>query len=111
VAGELYQRALAAAEHLERPPGEVATVWEALGDVAERYADYEQAADAYEHAGELAGGDAATEVRLMVKRGVVCERGGHYDDAIVWHERGLAEADNLPDEQRAESLRAHHKAA
>ena len=48
-AAELFQRALAAAEHLELPPPEVAHVAEALGDVCELAARYEEAGDAYRH--------------------------------------------------------------
>ena len=48
-AAELFQRALAAAEHLELPPLEVAHVAEALGDVCELAARYEEAGDAYRH--------------------------------------------------------------
>jgi predicted ATPase len=90
VAGELYERALAAAEHLDLAAAEVARVWEALGDVAERFADFEKAAQAYERAAALVAGDAAAEARLALKRGVVHERGGEYEHAIGWYERGLA---------------------
>ena len=47
VAAELYERALAAADHLELPPDEVARIAEALGDVCELAARYEQADQAY----------------------------------------------------------------
>ena len=57
-AAELFQRALAAAEHLELPPLEVAHVAEALGDVCELAARYEEAGDAYRLARERGCGRA-----------------------------------------------------
>ncbi len=111
VAGELYERALAAAEHVELPSDEVEATWEALGDVAERFADFDKAAAAYERAAALVAGDAPGEARLTLKRGVVCERGGHYDDAIGWYEQGLATVAGLADGEQGLSLRAQLEAA
>ncbi len=111
VAGELYERALAAAEHVELPPEEVEVTWEALGDVAERYADFAKAGAAYEQAAGLVENDGEGEARLMLKRGVVCEREGHYEDALEWYERGLGTVGALADGGRALSMRAQLEAA
>jgi predicted ATPase/class 3 adenylate cyclase len=93
VAGELYERALSAAEHLDLPAAEVATVWESLGEVAERFADFPKAANAYERALALVEEDGTARARLALKRGVVHEREGEYEDAIGWYERGLETVD------------------
>jgi predicted ATPase/class 3 adenylate cyclase len=96
VAGELYERALAAAEYLDLAPVDVLAVWEALGDVAERFADFPKAAHAYERAAALVGEDGAARARLALKRGVVHEREGEYEDAIASYEGGLATIENSP---------------
>jgi class 3 adenylate cyclase/tetratricopeptide (TPR) repeat protein len=82
VAGELYERALAAAEHLERPPADVARIAEALGDVAERFGDYEKAGSAYTQARAFLPSDGETQTRLLLKEGILLERAGSYDDAL-----------------------------
>ena len=100
-AAELFQRALAAAEHLELPPLEVARVAEALGDVCELAARYEEAGDAYRLARELAA-DGLVQSRLMRKEGILRERLGSYPEALDWYGRGLeALDDSAADEQRA----------
>jgi tetratricopeptide (TPR) repeat protein len=89
VAAELYERALAAAEHLELPPDEVARVAEALGDVCELAARYEEAEEAYGRARGLHE-EALERVRLMRKEGILCERMGNYPEALAWYTRGLS---------------------
>ena len=89
VAAELFQRALAAAEHLpELQPQQLADVWESLGDVCEIFASYERAGAAYADALELTTG-AASRARLLLKSGVVHERVGEYDDAIAQYAQAL----------------------
>lgn len=88
-AATFYERALTAAEELGPPPGELAPVWEALGDVRELFAKYDDADAAYVQALEH-GGDGA---RVLRKRGVVAERQGRYDDALELYDTGAAEAD------------------
>jgi predicted ATPase len=89
VAAELYERALAAAEHLELPPDEVARVAEALGDVCELAARYEEAEEAYGRARGLHE-EALERVRLMRKEGILCERMGNYPEALARYTRGLS---------------------
>ena len=62
---------------------------EALGDVRELFAKYDEADGAYVQALEH-GGPAA---RLLRKRGRVAERQGRYDDALALYDAGAAEAD------------------
>ena len=88
-AATFYERALAAAAELEPPAEELARVWEALGDVRELFAKYDESDGAYVQALEH-GGPAA---RLLRKRGVVAERQGRYDDALSLYDAGAAEAD------------------
>ena len=88
VAAELYERALAAADHLELPPDEVARVAEALGDVCELAARYQDAEEAYGRARGLHE-DALVRARLMRKEGIICERLGNYPEALAWYGRGL----------------------
>jgi predicted ATPase/class 3 adenylate cyclase len=106
VAGELYERALAAAEHLDLPAAEVLAVWEALGDVAERFADFPKAANAYERAIRLVEEDGTDRARLALKRGVVHEREGEYEDAIGSYERGLKALETSASGEESRSMRA-----
>lgn len=92
VAAELFQRALAAADHLELPPAEVARIAEALGDVCELAAWYEQAEEAYRRARRLSE-DGLAQARLMRKEGILCERLGSYPEALDWYTRGLEALD------------------
>jgi predicted ATPase/class 3 adenylate cyclase len=88
-AATFYERALAAADALQPSSDELARVCEALGDVRELAARYDESEAAYARGLEH-GGRAA---RLMRKRGVVAERQGRYDDALALYEEGAAEAD------------------
>jgi tetratricopeptide (TPR) repeat protein len=88
-AGSFYARALRAADELKPPEEEVARVWEALGDVRELFAQFDEADAAYVQAIEH-GRRAATVLR---KRGVVAERQARYDDALSLYDAGAADAD------------------
>lgn len=91
VAAELYDRALASAEHLPNlEAAEIARVSELLGDVAELFAAYDRAAAGYARAREILSEDTLAQTRLLLKEGVLHERGGRYEDAIECYERGLA---------------------
>jgi tetratricopeptide (TPR) repeat protein len=87
-AAELYGRALGAAEHVELRPEEVAAAAEALGDVQELAARYEEATRAYGRARKL-----DPSPRLLLKEGHVRERLGKYPDALKWYGRALKGAD------------------
>ena len=72
---------------------EVARVAEALGDVCELAARYEEAGDAYRLARELAA-DGLAQSRLMRKEGILRERLGSYPEALEWYGRGLQALDD-----------------
>ena len=88
-AGTFYERALAAADELDLPGEELARVWEALGDVRELFAKFDESEAAYVQALEHGAGAA----RLLRKRGIVAERQGRYGDAVALYEDGAAGAD------------------
>jgi class 3 adenylate cyclase/tetratricopeptide (TPR) repeat protein len=88
-AGTFYERALSASEELDAPEEDVARVWEALGDVRELFAKFDESDDAYVHALEHGAGAA----RLLRKRGMVAERQGRYDDALALYDSGSTDAD------------------
>jgi class 3 adenylate cyclase/tetratricopeptide (TPR) repeat protein len=100
-AATFYERALAAAGGFAPPPGELVRVCEALGDVRELAARYEEADAAYERAlGE--GGERAP---LLRKRGVLAERQGRYDDALALYDE-VEEVGEAPDRVAAQLGRA-----
>ena len=80
-AGMFYDRALAAAGGFEAGDDELARVCEALGDVRELAASYDEADAAYARGLEHGGARA----RLLRKRGIVAERQGRYEDAIAMY--------------------------
>jgi class 3 adenylate cyclase/tetratricopeptide (TPR) repeat protein len=90
-AAGLYERALLAAAQLTPDPAEISRVSEALGDVCELAARWEQAAAAYENAARLVPDDALVSTRLMRKQGVLHERRGAYETALGWYTGGLWE--------------------
>jgi class 3 adenylate cyclase/tetratricopeptide (TPR) repeat protein len=107
VAAELYERALAAAGRLaDIGAAEIAEVSEALGDVCERFGDYERAAAAYARARELTAGDLLAEARLLRKQGSLLEHGGRHDEALASYDGGLELLDALPEGKDAASARA-----
>lgn len=95
-AAALYRRALAAGAAAGVPPGELAVVAEALGDVAELAGRYDEALAGYAAARRLyapSSGqeDAATmamaRARVARLTGIVCERQGRYREALGWYTR------------------------
>jgi predicted ATPase/class 3 adenylate cyclase len=88
-AGTFYERALAAAGGFEADRTELARVCEALGDVRELAARYDDADAAYARGLEEGGARA----RLLRKRGIVAERQGRYDDALALDDAAAEDAD------------------
>ena len=102
-AAGFYRRALEVARRLELEPGEVAAVWEALGDVSDLAGRYVGAVDAYRSARRLAEPALGTQPGLLLKEGLIREKQGQYSEALRWYTRGLAAAELLADpaERRA----------
>ena len=88
-AGTFYDRALAAAGGFEPGDEELARVCEALGDVRELAARYDEADAAYARGLEHGG----VRARLLRKRGIVAERQGRYEDAIAAYDEAAPVAD------------------
>jgi tetratricopeptide (TPR) repeat protein len=89
-ATEFFGRALRAADELGAASAlEVAEIAEALGDVCELSAHYEDARAAYRRARAARADDAAAQLRLTRKEGTLLERLGHYDEAVAWFKRAL----------------------
>ena len=86
---ELYERALDVAEGAGADPAEVAVVAQALGDVAELSARYDDAEAAYKRAAEAVPDDVITNCHLLRKQGIVSERRGRYTEALELYERAL----------------------
>ena len=90
-ASTFYDRALAAAGHFAPPSEQIARVCEALGDVCELAARYDDADAAYRQALE----HGAPRARLLRKRGVVSERHGKYDEALELYQLAADDADEV----------------
>lgn len=100
-AAEFYRRAVDAARSLpEVAPVDIARVSEALGDVCEVAALYEEASAAYRAVRKLAEEDALAKARVMVKEGQLRERTGRYADAVRWYGRALKASAEVPDAER-----------
>ncbi len=94
VAAGLYERGLASADAGGSvPAAELARVAEALGDVCERFADYERSAAAYARALEALDGDRDDTARVGGKLAVLEEHGGRYDAAIARYDEALEEVE------------------
>ncbi|MFL6021998.1 MAG: ATP-binding protein, partial [Marmoricola sp.] len=86
-----YERALDVRRHVRGlAPKAVARVCEALGDVRERTAAYDDADKQYLAASKVRPADPAAEARLLRKRGNLREKTGRYPLALRWYDRGLA---------------------
>ena len=94
---ELYGRALDVAAGAGATLVEIAEVAEALGDVAELAARYEQAETAYERARKTVPEDMITQSHLLRKTGVVRERRGLYSGALRSYGDALDALDGAED--------------
>jgi class 3 adenylate cyclase/tetratricopeptide (TPR) repeat protein len=119
-AAALYADALAAGAAADVPPGDLAGVAEALGDVAELAGRYDQSLEAYARARAMVrsdpsgrSADPVSVAGLARKTGIVCERAGRYAEALGWYSRGrrvLAE-DGATERSRALAIRLQLDAA
>ena len=95
-AAEFYRRALDAARALpDVAIDERARVSEALGDVCEVAALYDDAALAFRSVRKIAAEDPVTSARVMVKEAQLRERIGRYADAVRWYGRALKATETL----------------
>lgn len=108
VAAELFERALAAAEHLDDiAASERARVYEALGNVCERFAAFDRAFAALEAARRIVGqDDILLDARLLGKEAAVLELMGKYDEALEACATGLTRLEQSPRDAAALSARA-----
>jgi class 3 adenylate cyclase/tetratricopeptide (TPR) repeat protein len=97
-----YLRAIEAARRADAPPGDLARLCEALGDVQERIGRYGEATTAYRAARVAVAGDAIAEARLLLKQAWIPERAGRYTDALRWIRRGQRALDGV---QGADAMR------
>ncbi len=101
-AAAFFERALAAARRLpELGRGEVARVWEQLGDVRERCGAYDRALRAYRSARRLLEEDPLVEARLFLKEAWIPERMGRFSEAVRSVRKGLAVLDGVSGDDAA----------
>jgi class 3 adenylate cyclase/tetratricopeptide (TPR) repeat protein len=102
-AAEFYRRAIDAARAMRvSTAGDVAGVYEALGDVHERLGMYAAARHAFGAARRLHAGAPVPDARLSLKEARIQEASGRYVNAIRWVRRGERSLAGLstPDAQR-----------
>jgi class 3 adenylate cyclase/tetratricopeptide (TPR) repeat protein len=105
-AAEFYRRAIESARHLAGlDPGEIAAVWEALGDCLRLAGKLDGAAHAFSEARKLTAQDSPSLIELMHKEGKIREDTGRYAEAIRWYARGLRAAERVADEAVRTHLR------
>ena len=89
-ATHFYERALESARALEDlDPEEMASVWEALGEVWQHIMDYAKAANAYRSARRIVKTDPVSQARLLLKQGILQGWLSKYSNALQWIRRGL----------------------
>jgi tetratricopeptide (TPR) repeat protein len=96
-ATELLQRAIDVAVNAGASAVEIAGIAEALGDVAELTARYDQSESAYGLARKLARDDEITQTHLLRKEGILRERGGRYSEALRRYGRAMKVLDAAPE--------------
>lgn len=90
-AASFFERALTVARRAGRGvAGDLAAVWESLGDVRERMGDFDRAHAAFRSARRLQPADAVAGARLSMKHALIARRAGRYAAAIRWLGRGRA---------------------
>ena len=98
-AAEFYRRALDAVHGLRSVAAvEIASVWEALGDVLQLSGELDDAGRAFSTARRLLPKHGEAQIALMRKEGALRELMGKYSDALRWYGRGLKAAGELTDD-------------
>lgn len=105
-ATRLFQRAMEASRSAGVAPIEVASIAEALGNVAEPAGLLKDAEQAFRHASRLRKDDAVGRARLFRKLGYLRERAGLYPQALRWFSRGLKALAEIPDDDQVVLQRA-----
>ena len=105
-ATRLFQRAMEASRSAGVEPIEVASIAEALGNVAEPAGLLEDAEQAFRHASRLRKDDPVGRSRLFRKLGLLRERAGLYPQALRWFSRGLNSLAEMPDDDQVVLQRA-----
>ncbi len=101
-AARLFERALQAARRLEGiEQGDLAEVWEALGDARDRAGLHAAGAAAYRAARRLRSGDPRAEASLCLKEAWMQDRLGNYPQALRWLTRGMKALEGTPGRQAA----------
>jgi class 3 adenylate cyclase/tetratricopeptide (TPR) repeat protein len=92
-AAEAFARAIFAARYVDGiSPAELASLYEARGDVLEVAGVYADAAAAYHAAARVDGYRGVAPGGLSLKQGVIRERTGRYTEALRWYGRALRDA-------------------
>ena len=95
-ATDFYERAVESSRHHRVPRADLATVAEALGDVAELAARYEDADRAITKARQ-ATDDPVASTRLLRKEGTLRVRQGRFTQGLRWYGRGLKAGADMED--------------
>jgi class 3 adenylate cyclase/tetratricopeptide (TPR) repeat protein len=104
-AAQLYRRALEAGTMLGLAAGELADVWEALGEAHARTGEPAAADEALTRARGMVAGDVLREAQLLHRHAEIATEAGHVNRAVRWVRRALRLLDGRTDvaarEQRA----------
>lgn len=105
-AAALYRRALEAGTMLRLAAGELADVWEALGEAYARTGEPAAADEALTRARRLVAGDVLREAQLLQRHAEIATEAGHVNRAVRWVRRALRLLDGRTD-VTARARRAH----
>jgi len=105
-AAQLYRRALEAGTMLGLAAGELADVWEALGEAYARTGEPAAADEALTRARRLVAGDVLREAQLLQRHAEIATEAGHVIRAVRWVRRALRLLDGRTD-VAARARRAH----
>lgn len=106
-AGELYERAIAAARRVDRyPSSRLASLWTRLGVIHQTTGDYAAANEAFAQARRLSGHLPLELARVAIRHAEIAEREGNHVAVARWIGRGLRAIDGL-DTAAAQAERAY----